>query len=94
MISPSLCGGGYWCQSVSNFDEASFALCAADDNMDAIVYVSDSLVRNAPIFVLRRSLTLIYRPDKPTTPAALLCNHTMTSNSNIAFVPGEDSGVP
>jgi hypothetical protein len=59
MISPSLCGDGYWYQSVSNFDEAPFALCAADDKMDAIVYVSDSFVRNAPIFALRRSLTLI-----------------------------------
>jgi hypothetical protein len=58
MISPSLCGDGYWCVSVSNFDEASFAFCAADDKMDAMVYVNDSLVSNAPIFVLpRRSFT-------------------------------------
>ena len=52
-IPPSVCGDGYWRLSTSNFDEASFAFRAADDKSDKM---DDSLVTNAPILMLRKSL--------------------------------------
>lgn len=53
MIFSSVCGDSYWRLSTSNFDEASFAFRAADDKSDKM---DDSLVTNAPILMLRKSL--------------------------------------
>jgi hypothetical protein len=81
--------GGYWRLSVSNFDEAPFALCAADDKMDAIVYVNDSLLRNAPCgdlslrpnfqtnkpFQLRSSATKPWPQTSPLCPEKMPASH-------------------